>query len=89
MVTRMSKGVIMKRGSKGNIVHKDTGKIVTHKAKAGLGVARERSATSGRFVEAVHKPASMRSKMSEYTRAEADWLNTLVHSAAKVAVTKG
>ena len=89
MVIAMNKSVAGKSGSKGNLAHKYTGEVVIPKAKAGPGAVRERSAVSGRYVEAVRRPAPMRRTVSEYTRQGADWLNSLVRSVAKDAINRG
>ena len=85
----MGKTVLKQSESKGNLLHKKMGAHAVDKERAGNGIAKERAAVSGRFVEAVRRPSPMRSKVSEYTREEANWLNSLVDSAAKDAIDKG
>ena len=81
----MSKNAVKKSKSKGSFVHKKTSEYVA-KGQGAQCVIRERSAGSGRFVEESHRPA-VRGKVSEYTIEEAEWLNSLVHSAAKGALS--
>ena len=73
----MSKTVAKKPGITGSGSRKTAGKFAAHKEKSQHGVIREHSLSSG-F-------APTRRKRSVYTLDEADWLNALVHSAAKGA----
>jgi hypothetical protein len=89
MVQAMSKTLVKKNEPKGTVGHKKTVGYVVHKPKGGPWVLKEGSAVTGRCVKVVRGPSTARRKTSAYTPEEADWLNSLVHSAAKDTINKG
>jgi hypothetical protein len=81
MVSSMSE--TQKTESKGSVARKKVVEYAVHKAKAGPWEFREQPAGSEQFGVVVRQLPAKRRKLSKYTREEADWLNSLVHSATK------
>ncbi len=79
----MSKRVTTKGPTKGSGTYKKTAKYVIHKGQSDPWAVKEQ------FVEAIHRAAAKRRKISAFTRDEADWLNSLVRSAAEDLINKG
>jgi hypothetical protein len=79
----MSKNVVDKGHSKGSGDRRKSVEYVIPKAQSDQWAIREQSAGSTQVAEPARRPTPKRKKVSEYTREEAEWLNSLVHSAAK------